>query len=297
MYNGLKKEGKDEVGTWLYTQRTSTYVRTIWKARFLATLVRRRRRCVRVIRIAKEWLKEKRASCWARKKLSWTPPCSSLFLFRFYRSVRPFSFLFFPLSFSSLPFSSLPFPSLPFPTLRPYGTRMPTLPYASASFSPSRLPGSSLFLSIGRSSAHARVYDETHQRIHQIKNAIIKKRRRLFVEKQACRSDPPGPFSLPLCPLSYPASQRSAVVHLLPPFYRLFPRTYITGDVARYISRCAWMCHTIRAPSRRPPSLHVRSLRTSGFLPRKKMLSIPRPLPVAGDRVLCLPRLPPRSQL
>lgn len=39
VYNGLKKERKDEVGTWLYTQRTSTYVRTIWKARFLAALV------------------------------------------------------------------------------------------------------------------------------------------------------------------------------------------------------------------------------------------------------------------
>jgi len=42
--------------------------------------------------------------------------------------------------------------------------------------------------------------DETHQRIHQIKNAIIKKRRRLFVEKQAHPRRPETPCrSYPIC--------------------------------------------------------------------------------------------------
>lgn len=71
--------------------------------------------------------------------------------------------------------------------------------------SPSLLsPLLSFSLSLGRSVFRARssIYDETHQRIHQIKNAIIKKRRRLFVEKQGWRSDPPGPFFLPPSPLT-----------------------------------------------------------------------------------------------
>ena len=117
------------------------------------------------------------------------------------------------------------------------------LPFVSPSLFVSLRPGFSRSISVVRSSAHARVYDETHQRIHQIKNAIIKKRRRLFVEKQACRSDPPAPFSLSLSlsrsltftyTLSLPPS-RPAYFPTLPrvrsrtsyPFYRLFPRTYI----------------------------------------------------------------------
>ena len=150
--------------------------------------------------------------------------------------------------------------------------------------SPSLL--SPLSLSLGRSVFRARssIYDETHQRIHQIKNAIIKKRRRLFVEKQGWRSDPPGPFFLPPSPLTPSAGSLPCHGPCLLPSTSQFPRTYVVHNRRRSSVYQSLRGCVTRFPSPFSSatfaSTYVRTYvpRTSGFLPRKKMLSIPRPL-------------------
>lgn len=127
-----------------------------------------------------------------------------------------------------------------------------------------------------------------HQRIHQIKNAIIKKRRRLFVEKQAHPRHPETPCRpYPIC------------------VYTLLARR------CRYASRTARWC-VARAvnpsPPRHPlfrpcpiPALcpvapALNTYVVSGFLPRKKMLSILRSRCLhARSQLWNAPKYPPAS--